>query len=49
MDAILRLIRSQEGSAVIEYAIIAALISVSAVGALQALATDASSTYSAAP
>lgn len=46
MGIVLRLIRNREGSAAIEYAIIAALMSVSAIGAIQALAAHPTSTYS---
>lgn len=41
MHIVLRLIANREGSAAIEYAIIAALMSVSAIGALKALAASA--------
>lgn len=46
MEILLRLIRNQKGSAAIEYAVIAALMSVSAIGGLQALAAHPTSTYS---
>lgn len=49
MATVLRLIRNQKGSAAIECVIIAALISLSAIGALKALAANPTSTYSTAP
>jgi Flp pilus assembly pilin Flp len=49
MEIVLRLIRNREGSGAIEYAIIAALMSVSALGALQALAAHPTDPYSTAP
>lgn len=47
MEIVLRLIGNREGSAAIEYAVIAALMCVSAIGGLQALAAHPTSTYSA--
>ena len=41
-----RLVKNQKGSAAVDYAVIAALMSLSAIGALQALAANAATTYS---
>lgn len=47
MDTLLRLMTNQKGSAAIEFVIITALLLVSAIGALQALAANAATSSSA--
>lgn len=44
MNTVLRLVKNQKASATAEYGLIAALISLSAIGALQALAANAVTT-----
>ena len=45
MTRILKLIRNEQGATAIEYGLIAALIAVAAIGAMQGIGTKLNSTY----
>ena len=46
MSKFLKLIRNEEGATAIEYGLIAALIAVAAIGAMQGIGTQLSTTFS---